>query len=275
MSEALDIFMKAKKEIAEIRYVLPGSGEEVFLRPFTTKEQKSILKAMEKEDQILIGEAMDELIKKCVVSPEKFNPMTLLSKDRECLLIKLRQESVKEEFEYSWTCEECKTVNKVSVDLSKLEFEKLATADGMKHKEVKLNDCDITLILGTSTREDEKCILAHAKKNSAVKAQLSQAELLNAAYASVIKGIKVTKTKDVKDESGSTSSVEEDVIIKVPFSERLRILDEMSFDDKNKIKIFFEELEKYGFDTNLGIQTCKSCSNEKEQEMEWMSFFIM
>ena len=49
----------------------------------------------------------------------------------------------------------------------------------------------------------------------------------------------------------------------------------MSLDDKKLIKVFFEELENYGFDLKLGSLPCRGCGEESEQEMEWLSFFIM
>ena len=124
MSEALDLFLASKKEIPDISYVLPGTGEEIFMRPFTTKEQKAILKAMEKEDHILLSEAFDQLLRNCVTNKD-FNPDKLLAKDRECLLIKLRQESVKDDYTHNWECPSCGKPNVHKISLNNIPFEKV------------------------------------------------------------------------------------------------------------------------------------------------------
>jgi uncharacterized protein (UPF0335 family) len=271
MSDVLDIFEKNKKELPEIRYVLPGTQQELFLRPFTTREQKAILKSLEKNDQVLVGEAFDELIQKCVIN-KGFNVGDMYSKDRECLLIKLRLESVKEDFSHTWTCEHCKTSNTHIMDLKKLTYEENVN-QSMMEKRVKLENNNSTLILGMSTRDDEKKILRHAKKNtSTIKNDVSQTEVLNAAYASVIKSI-ITTVEKVDQKTGKT--VEEQVTMFVPFDDRLKILEHLTMNDRMEIKKFFEELESYGFDLKLGDLKCASCGKEQEESLEWMSFFIM
>jgi hypothetical protein len=273
MSNALKMFMESKKDIPEIRYVLPGSQEELLLRPFTTKEQKAILKAIEKEDQILIGEAFDNLLKQCVIS-DKFKPETLLAKDRECLLIKLRQESVKESFSHAWKCEECGRENKKQISIEELKFKEVVEGS-IKTKEIELDNYDCKLVLGNTTREDEKNILSFAKRNSGIKSkEISQTEILSGAYASVIKGFKTTEEKIVKNEAGEEIKEEQEKLVELSFADRMSIFDSLSVSDKNKIKGFFDELEEYGYDLNLGTQTCTGCSAQSEQELEWMVFFM-
>jgi len=273
MSEALDIFLATKKEIPDISYTLPGSGEEIFMRPFTTKEQKAILKALEKEDHLLLSEAFDQLLKNCVTNKD-FNPDQLLSKDRECLLIKLRQESVKEEFIHNWKCGKCETSNTHKINLSDIPFENVINKDSLKNKEITLRDRPITLILGMANRGDEKKIFEHAKKNSATK-DVSQAELINAAFAAIIKGIKIKKTRNVKDAQGNDNHIEEEVILSLPFADRIKILEDINIDDKNEIKKYLESVDKYGFALTLGTLKCKKCEAESEETMEWLSFFMV
>lgn len=273
MSEALDIFLASKKEIPDISYVLPGSGEEIFMRPFTTKEQKAILKALEKEDHVLLSEAFDQLLKNCVTNKD-FNPDKLLSKDRECLLIKLRQESVKEDFIYNWKCSKCEAPNTHKINLSDLSFEKIVNKDSLQNKELALRDRPITLILGMALRGDEKKIFEYAKKNSDKK-DISQAELINAAFAAIIKGVKVKKTRNIKDAQGNDKPVEEEVVLDIPFADRVKILDDLNMDDKNEIKKYLEGVDKYGFNLSLGTLKCKKCENESEESMEWLSFFMV
>lgn len=271
MNDVMDIFEKGKKDLPEIRYVLPGSQEELLLRPFTTREQKAVLKALEKGDQILVGEAFDDLIKNCV-NRRGFNVDDLFSKDRECLLIKLRLESVKGDFSHNWTCDSCKTANTIDFDLNKLPYED-KVKKGFMTKEIKLEHNDASIILSLSTRGDEKRIMRYAKKNtSSIKNEVSQTELLTAAYASVIKAIK-TNVETIDQETGEKTL--EEKVIRLDFDDRLRILEKLSLNDRDEIKKFFEELESYGYDLKLGTLNCKNCSHEQEESLDWMSFFIM
>jgi len=276
MSEALDLFMAAKKDIPDIRYVLPASKQEVFLKPFTTREQKAILKALEKDDSVLLGEAFDEILRNCVTNPKNFDPGRLISKDRECLLIRLRQESVKDDFQFTWTCNACGQENNKQVALDKIAYED-KVKDSDLQQEVTLDGYGITLVLGLSTRDDEKKILKHAKKNSGsgtFKGDISQTEVLNAAYASVIKAIIKEGTRKIKD-----GDVEKEIATREPivisFEDRVKILESLGTQDKNKIKKFFEDLDEYGYDLKLGEVTCKHCQESQELELDWISFFIL
>jgi len=272
MGNVFNKFAESKKEIPEISYELPGSKEQLLLRPFTTKEQKAILKAIEKEDQILVGEAFDQLLRKCVIN-KGFKPEKLFSKDRECLLIKLRQESVKDEYVYHWKCKECGEANKRLINLNDIDFSALVEG-GIKEKEITLENYDSILVLGISTREDEKNILSHAKRNSGPEGIISEAEILNGAYACVIKGLKIKEKKIVKDENGNEDIEEKEQLMKVSFEDRIKILESLSPDEKKKIKDFFDEIEEYGYDLALNDVVCGSCGHEEEEhEMDWISFF--
>jgi hypothetical protein len=276
MSEALDLFMASKKEVPDIRYVLPASKQEIFLRPFTTRDQKAILKALEKDDSVLLGEAFDEILRNCVTS-KNFDPGRLISKDRECLLIKLRQESVKDEFAFTWGCDDCGKENTKKVNLEDVPYED-KVKDSDKSQEVTLDGYGITLILGLSTRDDEKKILKHARKNSGVGASrgdISQTEVLNAAYASVIKGLVKEGVKLVKGEDDVEKEVPTREPVVLSFDDRVKILESLGAQDKNKIQQFFDSLDEYGYDLNLGDVTCKHCQNTQEVEMDWVSFFIL
>lgn len=273
MSEALDLFLATKKEIPDISYTLPGSGEEIFMRPFTTKEQKAILKALEKEDHTLLSESFDQLLRNCVINKD-FNPDKLLSKDRECLLIKLRQESVKDDYTHNWKCSKCEAPNAHKINLSTISFDAIINKESLQNKEMVLRDRPLTLILGMALRGDEKKIFEFAKKNSSTK-DVSQAELINAAFAAIIKGIKVKKTRTIKDAQGNDKPIEEEVILDIPFADRIKILDDIHMDDKNEIKKYLETVDKYGFNLSLGTLKCKKCDNESEESMEWLSFFMV
>ena len=269
-SKGLEFFRQAKKEISEIRFVLPGSGQEIFLRPFTTKEQKAIVKAIEKEDQDLVNVAFDDLINACVTRPTNFNVDNILSKERDAILVKLRAESVNDEVKFQWKCAECSTENVINYDLNYLELKNIedqATTTTV----IELSDRDVKLELGMSTRGEEKPMMKYVKRNSqGLKGGLSRIELLNGAFASSIKSIIVTET--VMDQEGK--EVEKENKMKLSFEDKVTIVEEMSLNDKNKIQEFLNGLEDYGFDLKKEA-TCKKCGHVQQEEIDWLTFFIM
>ena len=269
-SKGLEFFRQAKKEISEIRFVLPGSGQEIYLRPFTTKEQKAIVKAIEKEDQDLVNVAFDDLINACVVRPTNFTVDNILSKERDAILVKLRAESVSDEVGFTWKCGECQHENKMSFDLGQLELKNIED-QASTTTVIQLSDRDVKLELGMSTRGEEKPMMKYVKRNSqGLNGGLSRIELLNGAFASSIKNIIVTEK--VMDQEGK--EVEKENKMKLSFDDKVTIVEEMSLNDKNQIQEFLNGLEDYGFDLKRET-TCKQCGHTEEQELDWLTFFIM
>jgi hypothetical protein len=267
MSKALDMFKGTKQEVPQIKFVLPGSGEEVYMRPFTTKEQKAILKAMEKEDAELIGEAFDALITSCVLN-EGFDVNTLYSKDRDAILIKLREESVKDEFKYKWTCEgeKCNNETEETTTLGQLNFIKLSNQGIEKTIDLK-NRKGVSLVLGMINRGDEKAMLSYVKKNSqGIKDGISKIELMNGAFASAIKAMVITEVVDGKEQKT--------VFKDLSFNDKVGIIDDIHMDDKKQVQDFLSGIEKFGFDMDIKV-TCKKCGKVQEHSIEWVSFFIM
>jgi uncharacterized protein (UPF0335 family) len=273
MSEALNIFNNSKKEVPDSRYVLPGSKKEIFFKPFNTKDQKAILKAIEKDDQILVQEAFDQVLRRCVMN-DGFNPEDLYVKDRECLLIRLRKESVSEDYTHHWKCSECDTDNTKTVELESIDM-KSPVEKSIYSKEITLKSMDVNIVLGNTTRSDEKKIFTQAKKMS-IKGEPSQAELINATYAAVIKQIKKKEMVKVTGDDGEETEVPKETYINIKFKDRLEMLEVMTMDDKKLIKEYFLELKSYGFDMKIDNLVCKECTHtEEDDEIDWTDFFIM
>lgn len=267
MSKVLDAFRSTKQEIPQIRFVLPGSGQEIFMRPFTTKEQKAILKAMEKEDPELIGQAFDALIQSCVLS-EGFNVDDLYSKDRDAILIRLRAESVKDDFTFKWKCEDekCKSENDYVTTIDKINFDKLKNQN--MEKTIELSDRNNTfLVVGMISRGDEKDMMSYVKRNSqGIKDGFSKAEILNGALASAIKGMIVIEEIDGKEQKKSFDDLS--------FNDKVAIIDEITMDDRKQIQDFISSIDKFGYDLDINVR-CRKCGLQQTHTMEWLSFFIM
>jgi hypothetical protein len=267
MSDVLNQFKNLKKDIPDCKFVLPGSGETIYFKPFTTKDQKALLKAMEKDDYDLAQEAFDTLLNRCVTN-DGFSALTLYPKDRESLLIALRKESVKDEYEYSWTCknmvgegdekEPCGHENTIEIKISELDFTQLDS--GAFIKEIVLTDRDnCTLVMDMAKRGDEKSVMGHAKKHSKGMKDTSRTELLHATMASFIKSIKMGE-EDVED---------------IPFQDKVAIIDDLSMKDRESVQQYIRDLEKYGFELKIGEHACEQCGHTAERELDWMYFFAL
>lgn len=260
MSNVLDAFNKSKKDIPDIRYVLPGSGETIFMKPFTTSDQKSILKALEKEDNILVQEAFDQVLRNCVLS-ENFDPTKLYTKDRECLLIELSKNSVKDDIEHTWKCGSCGKKNKLKLSIDSLNFSDIVEGS-IVEKEITFDDFDFTVKLKNTTRDDEKKITMLGKK-AGDKNGISQSEVITAIFASVIKEAKVLNGDGIE------------VFEPIKFEDRVKIFEQLTISDKKKIESFFKEVKNYGYDLTVKDTTCNHCPEISDVTIGWIDFFIM
>lgn len=116
---------------------LPGNGEKVIFRPFTVKEQKQLLVAVngDAEQQIL---AVEDIINACTFG--KVNARQLAAYDSEYLFLQIRARSIGETVALNLTCSECGNIQGGSLDLTSVGLE--APAD---HKHVFEIDDQITV----------------------------------------------------------------------------------------------------------------------------------
>jgi hypothetical protein len=279
-NELLKQFQAMSRDVPDSKFTLPGSGEDIYFVPFTTKDQKALLKSMEKEDFDLIQEAFDNVLKKCVTNAN-FDPKNLYPKDRESLLIALRKESVNDQFTHYWKCENevskvnengeeikdengekvketCGGENKKVISLNELEMKSLQKMDF--NKEVALEDkSNCFLLLDMTKRKDELAVMKYTKKNSGGIKGLSRTELLYATLASFISGLRIgdQETKDLTLE------------------DRITIIDGLTLKDRRKIEDYITSLESHGYDLTIKECKCSKCGHEDEQKLEWIYFFAV
>jgi hypothetical protein len=73
---------------------IPSTGEEIEYRPFLVKEEKTLLIALEGQDNKEISNAVNRLLKDCIISPCDVDKLATF--DIEYLFLKLRGKSVGE-----------------------------------------------------------------------------------------------------------------------------------------------------------------------------------
>ena len=106
----------------EFKTKLPSSDTEIKFRPFLVKEEKLLLFASESGERGEMVDAVSQLIKNCVISPDEIEPMNIPYFDFEHLLLNIRSKSVGEtaEFMVKHDVEECGHMNKVEVRLDNI-----------------------------------------------------------------------------------------------------------------------------------------------------------
>ena len=106
---------------------LPSNGSDIKFRPYTVKERKVLLMALEAGDETSIVDALKQIINHCVISPENFNVDKIASFDLEYLFIKLRAKSVGEVVPLTYTCKNkvgeatCNAVVQIDLNLNNVE----------------------------------------------------------------------------------------------------------------------------------------------------------
>lgn len=102
---------------------LPSTGKEISIRPFTVKEEKILLMALESESELDMITAIKQIVNNCIVSEDvAFDSLSYF--DFEYIFLQLRIISIGNIIELGFvhTKEDCMHTNKVQVDLTTVDF---------------------------------------------------------------------------------------------------------------------------------------------------------
>lgn len=92
-------------------------GNRTFkFRPWTTKNEKDYLIAVESDTEITDDMLFDILIKPCLEDPD----VTLTTNEQKMLMIEIRKKSLGSTFPMRYICRKCKQVNDLDVELDKI-----------------------------------------------------------------------------------------------------------------------------------------------------------
>lgn len=249
------------KDISEDVITLPSNkNTKLTIRPMKVKEQRAILKALEKKDEYLVNTAFDQLLERCVISVdgESFDCDDLIIQDRSYVLIKIRQLSTGNEAKISHICPVSgKVVNDIEIDLNDLDVDFFDDEEELA-KEIQLSD-SVKVKVGPVTRKDEKQMDKWAKNS---KDKDSIIDKRYCAYASIIKEIQF-KGEDAEDFEKVETTYEQ----KVQF-----VVDSCSHKDLEK---FDEYLKTLDFGIRLKFHFKSDEYENEEEEVNLISFFIM
>jgi DNA-directed RNA polymerase subunit M/transcription elongation factor TFIIS len=100
---------------------VPSTGQEIEYRPYTVREEKTLLLASEGKNEKQMVAAVRDLIEACTFGAVKGVDLPMF--DFEYLFLKIRAVSVGESSEIGIKCSSCEAVNKVSIDLDTVEVQ--------------------------------------------------------------------------------------------------------------------------------------------------------
>lgn len=105
---------------------LPSTGKEIIYRPYTVKEEKILLIALESQDDKEIALALRQIVTNCIVS-ENLDIGEFPIYDYEYLMLKIRSKSADNKIEIRFKgrqgteCEKCKKDKAIELDLDEVE----------------------------------------------------------------------------------------------------------------------------------------------------------
>jgi hypothetical protein len=91
-------------------------SKEIKFKPWTTKNEKDYLIAVESDEDITDQKIYDMLIRPCLQDPD----VVLTTDEQKKLMIEVRKKSIGSTFSMTFTCKKCKKVNEVQVDFDSI-----------------------------------------------------------------------------------------------------------------------------------------------------------
>ena len=107
--------------------VIPSSKQTVRYRPYLVKEEKVLLMAFESNDSSQAMNAIIDTILVCI--DENIKRETLTTFDVEYMFTQIRSKSVGETSKVNVKCEECETLNAVTINLAEVELDTPESVD--------------------------------------------------------------------------------------------------------------------------------------------------
>jgi predicted kinase len=236
------------------------SGKYVYVRPIKMKDKKEFLKLMEKENNELLDAFIDNLIEKYVSTGDDtpIDAKTLVDQERHQLLMVIRQLSTTQEsIQIDHVCPKCKVLNKnIQFDLTNIIINSFSVPAGYENT-LESKNGNVKFSVGLLTRGE----IIEIEKHITDKSIDTKVEKDFVYLASTIKEMYL-----------KIDDIERKYIPTIP--ERIEFVENLSFDDFDKIRKFFEACGSFGL--SLGFKfKCTDCDykNEKE-EAKIVNFFI-
>ena len=140
----------ALPKLNTVKYELtvPSTGKKLKFRPFLVKEQKTLMIAQESEDEVVIQNALADVISACTF--DKIDPWNIPSFDLEYIFLKVRGKSIGELLEISVLCPD-DMETRVPI---KINLEEIAVTIDDEHTNMISLDENIKMVMKYPTLKD-------------------------------------------------------------------------------------------------------------------------
>lgn len=232
--------MKNNSKIIQPTYTtkLPSTGKKINYRPFTVKEEKSLLLALQEDDLETVTEAIKQTVLVCTDSQLDVDKTPYY--DIEYLFLQIRSKSVGELIELVGSCS-CSPTAKTefSVDIANLKIEPEPTGS--------------TIVVIPETGYSLK--VKHPSINDFVKTFVSGGETATETVANCIESI-----------------FTQDEVMDWSFQEKLDFVESMTTRQQKDIASYLENMPMVKLESNY---TCKSCGSKHEKVLSGFSNFFV
>jgi len=225
----------------EYDMIVPSSGESIAYRPYTVKEEKILLIAMESQDEKQIENSVLAIINACIISDIDASKLTTF--DIEFMFVTLRSKSVGEGIELTPKCKACDERNDIKIDLEKVKVENL---NDVVDTHVKLTN-DISVDLKWATMKD---------RNKDLVKESETETIINMVCASL---------------ETVYSGEETFIVADVPHEEVVAMVESLSSDQFNQIVDVLSQAPYLSY--NLDFD-CKKCGESNSIELKGLVDFF-
>lgn len=218
--------------------VLPSSGKRVKYRPFTVKEEKSLLLALQEDDLDTVTVAIKNTVSACTYGEIDVDNTPYY--DIEYLFLQIRSKSVGEIIELVGSCEcDTKVKTEFSVDISNLVIEPKPSGN----TRIKIPNTQYSIEL------------KHPSIDDFVKTFNSDGETATETVANCI-----------------ISVYTDDEVMNWSFSEKLEFVESMTSIQQKDIAAYLENMPMVKLDANY---TCKACKSDHKKVLSGFSNFFV
>ena len=236
--------------IYEKTVILPGSNQEVKIKPLNTNQIKKLL-VYENETNPVVGEQiLDDILKFCIID-STFDIGDLFLQDRYFLFIEVRKFSKGSLHTFEYTCPNCKSQSIQKINLEELTLTKLVEESIVK--EVKILNDVLTINMGFIKRKDQIDAYKTIKKNLSNTQKQIEMAIINMALS-----IQSIQAPDGIDEE-------------IPLEKKIEFLENLPKFEFEKIKDWFSEND-FGIDLTIR-KKCPHCGYETFEAMPLTNFF--
>lgn len=249
MSEVKSVDIRSLIDSYEFPCKLPGTDQELLIKPITTGQMKKILAYENETDYFIVEEALDKLVSDCVLT-EGFNIDDLYLQDRFFLLLEIRKITKGSSYSFNFKCPKCEVDNLKSFSLDDLVIKDKVVSDYI----IKIND-GLKLEVDFPTRRNQKDAIIDANERG-LKDKEREIEVITSTFAGCIK----------------KAHTKNDVIDEISFSDKIYLLDNITSGKFDEFKSWFEENE-FGVDFEI-LVGCAHCDFEDKQKIPLSDFFV-